>query len=105
VDASPVDYAAHLLLCDGDHLTACLRRDMGTCCRWSPPSTTARNKAPRRRPTWLSWFPTKPTPAREVFLIRILILFRAPQRYGNNTRFDEIESREKILDLRQVTEG
>jgi len=41
------------------------------------------------------------------FRVRILILFlfRVPQRYGNNTRFDEIQSREEILDLRQVAEG
>jgi hypothetical protein len=35
---SPLDYTAYLLLCNGDHLTACLKRDMGT---WHPLSAPA----------------------------------------------------------------
>lgn len=50
--------------------------------------------------------PAKRTPPREVFWIRvrILILFRAPQRYGNDTRLDEIKSPEEILELCRITE-
>lgn len=55
----------------------------------------------------LSWLLAKSTPRREVFgiCVHILILFRSPQRYGNNTGFDEIKSRKEILALCQVTES
>ncbi|MGH4010376.1 MAG: hypothetical protein ACRDTH_19820 [Pseudonocardiaceae bacterium] len=39
---SPLDYPAHLLLCDGDHPRVCSRRDAGTCCRLLPPCMITR---------------------------------------------------------------